>query len=241
MIDLAALSIAPRDTAKPEAPKGRRGGARKMSPEAREKVAAHARAMGLAAAARRGVTLWQKCAMVMAPGRWYLAREVWSEIPSAKGVTRSRVSQSLATMAKYGHTVRKEIPGYKPEDGKPRRIEADGGRSYIARKPRWMYLITPQGLELAEEGRRRRAEGRPDCLYSGAAKVGRPKGYSPGPWKPDRKVPVRRAGRLSGAKAAPRGGDRVDAFYREPEHPAEQHTEENQVGKHPGEGADFLA
>lgn len=185
MIDLAALSIAPRDTAKPGAPKRGRGGKRVLSEETRAKYAANGRRGMAKALAARGVTLWQKCAMVMEPDRWYLAREVWAEIPSAKGVTRSRVSRALAHMVKYGHTVRKEIPGYKPEDGIPRRIKADGGRSYIARKPRWMYRITPQGLELAEEGRRRRAEGRPDCLYSGPAKVGRPKG----PEKP-KKPPV---------------------------------------------------
>ncbi len=174
MTDLAALSIAPTDTAKPEKVKGKR--TMTVTPKLWAAAAANARKGAAISAARRGVTLWQKCAMVMQPGVWYLSREVWAPIPSAKGVTRSRVSRALRLMAQYGHAVREPLPGYEHESPKPKWYPGANGGGYVIRSPRWRYRITEQGLELAEVGRQRIAEGRPDCLYSGKWSGGRRKG-----------------------------------------------------------------
>lgn len=133
--------------------------------------------------AQRGVTLWHKAAIALeqidaeAPGAWATAREVWSRIRKAKGVSPGKVNVAVQQMARCGRAERRVLPGYVEDPGAWRPGHNGGG--YWWRKPKFVYRLTDAGRESAAEGRRRIAEGRPDEVWRlnpDAPRPGWPKG-----------------------------------------------------------------
>jgi hypothetical protein len=99
--------------------------------------------------AARGVTLWHKITMAVAPGEWFTTVGVWKRIP---GFRKSRISNCLALMLKWGIVERERIEGVPDVHWT---INKASGKRMGWKRARWLYRLTGKGLAHAREGRLR--------------------------------------------------------------------------------------